>query len=179
MERKWLLLEEYYFYNENEYVVYSNRFVITQTSQLPIFRSPPPGLAQTVIIRTDVLDPYTVSLTNNWTKAIWFNPFCSAINFDYDTGDHRFATLQRQTNEGTWQVIQPDSLRCGMNDQPTRIGPGEAVQISLRDGYPVSNSLGSGVYRWHLVYYIDPFPVFCDVQCAVGGIHLFTEPFRQ
>ena len=30
MERKWLLLEEYYFYNENEYVVYSKAIIDLQ-----------------------------------------------------------------------------------------------------------------------------------------------------
>ncbi len=179
MQHIWLMMEERYFYNGNEYAVYSNRFVISSSSQPPIFRVPPAGLVEAASIRADTVAPYTVLLNNRSKRAVWFNPVCSVFNQER-TSLYPFIALQKQTLEGTWQIIVPDRSRCTMTSESVRIGPGEMVPLSLQDGYPVSTKLESGVYRWHLVYYLnDPVPLECDALCKQGGIHLFTEPFKQ
>ncbi len=179
MEQMWLMMEERYFYNGNEYAVYSNRFVISPSSQPPILRSPPPGLREVMSIRADTVAPYTVLLNNHSKRAVWFNPVCSTFNQER-TSLYPFIALQKQTLEGTWQIIEPDRSQCTMASESVRIGPGEMVPLSLQDGYQVSTKLESGVYRWHLVYYLnDPIPLECDALCKQGGIHLFTEPFKQ
>jgi len=179
MEQMWLMMEERYFYNGNEYAVYSNRFVISPSSQPPIFRSPPANLVEVISIRADMVDPYGALLSNHSKRAVWFNPVCSAINQER-VSPYPFIALQKQTHEGTWQIIPPDRSECTMTSEPVRIGPGEMTHLSLQDGYPVSATLESGVYRWHLVYYFNnPVPLECDALCAQGGFHLFSEPFKQ
>ena len=179
MEQTWLMMEERYFYDGNEYAVYSNRFVISPSSQPPIFRAPPTGLAEVASIRADTVAPYTVLLSNHSKRAVWFNPVCSAFNQER-ASLYPFIALQKQTHEGTWQIIEPDRSQCTMTSESVRIGPGEMAHLSLQDGYPASATLESGVYRWHLVYYFnEPVPLECDALCIQGGLHLFTEPFKQ
>lgn len=179
MQHIWLMMEERYFYDGNEYAVYSNRFVISPSSQPPIFRAPPAGLVEVASIRADTVAPYTVLLNNHSKRAVWFNPVCSTFNQER-VSPYPFIALQKQTHEGTWQIIEPDRSRCTMTSESVRIGPGETARLSLQDGYPVSATLESDVYRWHLVYYLnDPVPLECDALCKQGGLHLFTEPFKQ
>jgi hypothetical protein len=178
----WKMLEQQYFYNGNEYVVYSNEIVIIDESSQPSrFRVPPPGLINAPSIRTEIVETYVVALTNNSTKALWFNPLCSDVEVeaDYPTDYFPYATLQRQSGEGTWEVLRPSKKQCTTLKEPVRIGPGETVQLFVGDGYPAPYELEPDVYRWHLVNYIDPFPE-CHVQsgCILGGAHLFTETFE-
>lgn len=177
-DQKWIQLEQQYFYNGNEYVVYSNRLVIDKHKQPPILRTPPTGLIEAPSIRADIVELYVVSLSNEAAKDVWFNPICSDIDPDDLSDDYSLgATLQRRTSEGTWQVYRADSSQCRAISEPLRIKRGETVDLFLGDGYPTSDTFEPGVYRWHLVYYVDPFPQ-CDHLCELQGAHLFTETFE-
>ena len=182
---RWNILEGQYFHNGNEYVVYSNELVISESSQSSRFRTPPTDIINAPNVRTEVVEPYVVSLTNNSGKALWFNSICSSVNpNDYSTNDlinfyPLYAILQKQSGEGTWQVLRPNKEQCTAVSAPIRIDHKETVQFFLRDGYPASHELDPGVYRWHLVNYIDPFPE-CNPRpgCFFSGAHLFTETFE-
>jgi len=177
-EQRWILLEQQYFYDGNEYVVYSNMFVIDRSGQPPIFRTLPAGLIEIPSIRADVIEPYVISLSNGAIQAIWFNPICSDINVDdWPTDYYPFATLQRQTGEGTWQVLRPDRSECSTASEPIRIGPGETLQLSLAGEYSPSSMLEPGTYRWHLVYYPVPFSQCSDLCKELFSGHLFTGAF--
>lgn len=178
VEQRWILLEQQYFYNGNEYVIYSNRLVLDNGSSKPLILRRPPSVNQVPSIRANVVEPYTVSLSNGSTQAIWFNPFCSGVGADdWPTDYDPFATLQRRTGEGTWQVLRPDRSQCIIISESTLIEPGETVRLSLEGKYLPPHALQSGVYRWHLVYYPEPFPQ-CDDLCKEMSRHLFTETFK-
>jgi hypothetical protein len=89
------------------------------------------------------------------------------------------AILQRQSGEGTWQVLRPDRAGCKEVGDPIRIGPRRTAQLFVGEGYLPLDELEAGIYRWHLVNYIDPFPE-CNAQpgCYLSGAHLFTETFE-
>lgn len=178
----WKMLELQYFYDGNEYVVYSNELVIDESSQPSRFRTPPPDLINALSVHTEIVEPYVVALTNNSKQVLWSNPLCSDVKADvgYPTDYTSYATLQRQSGEGTWQVLRPNKKRCMTVRRPIRIGPGETVRLFVGDGYPAPHELNPGVYRWHLVNFIDPFPE-CNCQpscCFLSGAHLFTETFE-
>ena len=180
---RWKMLELQYFYNGNEYVVYSNELMIGESSQPSRFRTPPRGIINVLSVRAEVVEPYAVALTNNSKHALWFNPLCSDVELDVGriADDYPYyPVLQRQSGEGTWQVLQSDGERCTTVKGPIRIGPGEKVQLFVGDGYPAPDELEPGVYRWHLVIFIDPFPE-CNCQpscCFLSGAHLFTKTFE-
>ncbi len=179
------MLERQYFYDGNEYVVYSNELVITESSQSSRFRTPPSDIINAPSVRAEVVEPYVVSLTNNSGNALWFNSICSSVDSnDYSTNDlinfyPLYATLQKQSGEGTWQVLRPNEEQCMAASTPIRIDHKETIQFFLGDGYPASHELDPGIYRWHLVNYIDPFPE-CNPRpgCFMSGTHLFTKTFE-
>lgn len=177
----WKMLELQYFYDGNEYVVYSNEILIVESSQPSRFRMPPSDLPDTLGINTEIVEPYAVALTNNSKVILWFNPLCSDVEVDVNQpADYSLhATLQRQSDEGTWQVLRPDKDHCTMVKDAIRIEPGETVQLFVGDGQPPPDELDPGVYRWHLVSYIDPFPE-CNAYnaCFRSGVHLFTDTFE-
>lgn len=179
-ENTWILLEQQYFYNENEYVVYSNRLVIDKFSQPLVFRTFPVGVIEVPDIRGDILNPYTVFVSNKSAQVIWFNSFCSDVDVDeWLTDYYPFATLQQRTSEGTWRVFRPDRSQCRTVSESIRIRSGETVELFLGDGYPASDVFEPGVYRWHLVYYPVPLSQ-CDDTCRkVSSGHLFTDAFEQ
>ncbi len=176
---RWRMLEQQYFYNGEEYVVYSNELVFSESSQPSRFQTPPQDLVNTWSIRAEVVEPYVVSLTNNTKTAIWFAPVCFEVEPDYPTDYASHAILQRQSDEGTWQVLRPDRADCEGLSAPIRIGPRRTEQLFVGEGYLPLDELEAGIYRWHLVNYIDPFPE-CNAQpgCYLSGAHLFTETFE-
>jgi hypothetical protein len=177
----WKMLELQYFYDGNEYVVYSNEILIAESSQPSRFRMPPSDLPNTGGINTEIVAPYVVALTNNSKVILWFNPLCSDIEVDVNRPERYplYATLQRQSSEGTWQVLRPDKERCTIVKEAIRIEPGETVELFVGDGQAPPDELDPGVYRWHLVNYIDPFPeCYAYNACFLSGVHLFTDTFE-
>jgi hypothetical protein len=175
------MFELQYFYDGNEYVVYSNEILIVESSQPSRFRVPPSDLPNTLGIYTEIVKPYVVALTNNSKVVLWFNPLCSDIKVDVNRPESYplYTMLQRQSGEGTWQVLRPDEERCTTIREAIRIEPGETVELFVGDGQPPPDELDPGVYRWHLVNYIDPFPE-CHVYntCFMSGVHVFTDTFE-
>jgi hypothetical protein len=176
--QSWALLELPYFYEGREYVVYSNEFTIDQSERPPRFRSAPAGLVDRLSLQVELVEPYVVYLDNTSDRALWFNPFCSDVILE-DSHDYPlYAVLQRQTDEATWQVLRPDRSNCVTATTPIPVGAGETVKISLEEGYQTHESLDAGIYRWHLVLYLDLWPE-CSAQnmCHLDGVHLFTGTF--
>jgi hypothetical protein len=177
----WKMLELQYFHDGNEYVIYSNEILIVESTQPSRFRMPPSDLPNTLSINTEILEPYVVALTNNSKVVLWFNPLCSDIEVDVNRPERYplYTILQRQSGEGTWQVLRPDKERCTIVRKAIRIEPGDMVELFVGDGQPPPDELDPGVYRWHLVNYIDPFPE-CNTYnaCFQSGVHLFTSTFE-
>ena len=122
-----------------------------------------------------------MALKNDTKLVLWFNPLCSDVEVDVGSriGYSYYPVLQRQSGEGTWQVLRSDEERCTTVKEPIRIGPGRKVRLFVGDGYPAPDELEPGVYRWHMVIFIDPFPECnCDQCCFLSGAHLFTETFE-
>lgn len=177
---RWKMLELQYFHDGKEYVVYSNEILIVESPQPSRFRTPPSNLSNSLGI-TEIVEPYVVALTNDSKVILWFNPLCSDIEVDANQPEYYslYATLQRQSGEGTWQVLRSNKERCTMVREPMRIEPGKTVQLFVGDGYPSPDELDPGVYRWHIVNYIDPFPE-CNAYnaCFLSGVHMFTDTFE-
>lgn len=176
----WMILEQPYFYNEGEYVVYSNEFAFSETDQPARFRAPP-DFTEVPSVYAEVVKPYQVLLVNNTDDDLWFNPICSDLDVEDYLRYPSYPTLQRHSGEGTWQVFRPDEALCTIVSEPLKIAPGGQSQIALEEGYSVLDEPEPGLYRWHLVYYKGDFPD-CYARmpgCLVIGVHLFTSTFEQ
>lgn len=179
---RWRMLEQPYSYDGNEYVIYSNEIMIGEFSQPARFRAPPDDIVEALSVQVEIVEPYVVALKNDTKLTLWFNPLCSDVKVDvgYTTDYPYYPVLQQQSSEGTWQVLRSDEERCTTVKEPIRIGPGKEVQLFVGDGYPALDELEPGVYRWHLVSFIDPFPD-CNCRpdcCFLSGAHLFTQTFE-
>jgi len=176
----WMILEQPYFYNEEEYVVYSNEFAFSETDQPARFRAPP-DFTEVPSVYAEVVRPDRILLVNNTDDDLWFNPICSDLDVEDYLRYPSYPTLQRHSGEGTWQVFRPDEALCTTVSEPLKIAPGEQSQIALEEGYSVLDELEPGLYRWHLVYYKGNFPDCYAMRpgCLVIGVHLFTSTFEQ
>jgi hypothetical protein len=177
----WKMLELRYFCEGKEYVVYSNEFVTNESSQSSRFRTPPSHTADTLAVTADLVEFDVVSFTNNWQRDLGFVSICSDVNpfGGYPgTAYPKHTTLQRQSGEGTWQVLRPSKIHCTTVRDPIIIEPGDTAILPVGDGYSDLTTLESGVYRWHLVTYVS-FPECNPWPCSdLAGAHLFTETFE-
>ena len=146
---------------DGKFVVFSNEFVISDN----------PGLEQDWDVWVSLENPERgqVRFHNNRPEGavwgtIWFVPLCAEDNLsdrrrlpatDWSRRRELYSTLQRQTAEGTWQVILPDPTECLDAFPSVEIEPGTSVRIELWQGYPVDwLDLPAGTYRWDIVYFL-------------------------
>ena len=151
--------------SESEKVQYSNEFSVD---------------SQQTISRTDVElsylppEPLRFTLRNNSLAPIWFIDVCTSRYIDYGSDDG-FLSLQRLTDEGTWQVIRGD---CNQVTDPIRINSKQTTTI---DGGQWFNKkikeAGAGVYRWEVVIYLS-YDVSHNDPVLRYGHHIFSQTFE-
>lgn len=150
-----------------EYAVYSNEFTIPETGAGPITE---------IQITVRTLSPRRIAFYNGTTEKLLYKPLCSddqAVVVDPYLADERFTTLQRQTNEGTWQIFRPRPSDCTQVVAPVEIVPGEEITLELWRGYPIERlDLQPDTYRWNVVYFR-----YSEIsQEYIWAVHTFTRP---
>jgi hypothetical protein len=173
---EWALLGLTYFVDDREYVVYSNRIAYAGSDVARRSDS----LVDALHIGVSLDEPFLVSLTNDASERIWYNSICSDFPSPPSYFGLGITTLERYSDQGTWQVIRPDRRLCERVVSPVPIDPCDQVSISMSDGYPAWKELSPGVYRWNVVYYAEGNLLLPDPPISVySERHLFTETFRR
>ncbi len=161
---------------DSEFVVFSDKFTVAENLD-------PEWKNANVWVSLGRFPERTVRFHNESEQAVWLNPLCSDRPTGGEQGDtiypyaHReiYPTLQRQTDEETWQVIRPERKACLETAPPLEIKPGNSVLIELWQGYPVEQiALTPGTYRWDIVYFQSYDSRHNIFETAM---HIFTETF--
>jgi len=154
-----------------EYVVYSNEFTVPETLDKE--------LTTEIQITVKNLSPRQIDLYNGTNEVLLYKPLCSEFSGDQAAvvdpyfADEKFTTLQRQTNQGTWQIFRPRPSDCTQVVAPVEIAPGEDVTLELWRGYPIERlDLQPGIYRWNVVYFR-----YNEISKEyTWAVHIFTQP---
>lgn len=153
-------------YADTEFVVFSNEFTVADS---PDVRQP-----TDVWVTLEDFEQGTLSIRNRSQSWLCFYPFCAdgrPVSSSLSLRD-QFSTLQRQTDDGTWEIVPPEG-GCLERASPTAIPPGEDRTINLWEGYPLDPlQLSEGEYRWEILH------TYCsDYEYEPGGLswHNFTE----
>lgn len=149
--------------DQYELVQYSNEFAINDT--IPVSRAE-------VIVSLTQPESLVFGLQNNSNRPIWLSDLCNNVPIAYG-GDEGYTTLQRLTDEGTWEPLYGE---CTGGIPPALISPGQTMIIDGAKWFQKKlEHHPAGVYRWDVVLYLEldqgP-PILRDVR------HIYSEAFE-
>jgi hypothetical protein len=154
----------------DEFVQYSSEFQIGETESIDVTG---------VTVDVTQARSRVFSLHNNSDMSIWIPDRCSLPGYRRDAFTDAVPSLQRLSDEKTWQIIRASKIDCINAVEPVRaVWPGRAITI---DGAPWfqanSADLPAGTYRWDVVFYLEYELDHKDVIVR-DGRHIFSKTFE-
>ena len=122
------------------------------------------------------------ALSNNSEAALWIPVNCMPDTRPANAhpfSDDDYLSLQRQTPEGTWQVIRGIAKLCSMKDDPLRVESGQTVIVDASAAFQsLEAQLGLGNYRWDIVFYLEQEDNGAGTFDLREGRHVFSPVFQ-
>jgi hypothetical protein len=154
-----------------ELVQYSNEFRIGEEE---------PALGMDVNVQLVQRRSIAFTLTNNSDAPLWI-PICSSIPVHYGGrafSDDGYSSLQRLTDNGTWQIIRDICLDPSQRAEPIQVCPGQEVSVDpARWFYYECDNLPPGTYRWDVVFYLEDYGANSD-RMLRDVRHVFSDVFE-
>jgi hypothetical protein len=157
-------------------VMYTDRFQVGN-----IYRSQC-SLERVNAIRIPDAPPFSdLLITNN--RPVWILPYCFPFpDLEMMTSatllEYPYATLERQTTWGGWEVITPSQSICDHHPIYLSI-PSGTNSVNVWKGTRFDwEGLTSGWYRWHIVYWdLEPYWRNDGGLSLGANYHYFSEAF--
>lgn len=160
---------------DTTYVMYSDVFYVTEDTFFGSQECPSTSLRMTQTLEL-------LSARFEFSSSKWLAPYCylhgnhDALGLSSEELPYAFATLERLTPWGTWEVIHPAPEDCGDEVvEPLKLWPPQVVDVWQAEGFDW-DQLVPGWYRWHMRYY-DAFSIREGEPWLIGDSSWFTEMF--
>ncbi len=157
----------------DELVQYSNAFQIGEAESIDVTG---------VTVNVTQTRSLVFSLQNNSNMPIWVPNRCSQAELQYGHSafsDDGLLSLQRLTDETTWQIIRTTKTDCVNAIEPPQVVlPGQAITIHGTQWFQAKLAdLPAGIYRWDVVFYLEYDQVYKDYILR-DVRHIFSETFE-
>ena len=157
----------------DEFVQYSNEFAISTTVSITKTN------VEVHLVRSQ---PLAFELQNNSNVPLWFPVACSSappIAEGSVFRDDGYVSLQRLTEDKTWQIIRLAKTDCKEKTTPIRIDPGQTATIDGSSWFQERVlDAGVGSYRWDVVFYLEEFDAGAGTRALNDARHVFSDIFK-
>ncbi len=148
----------------HELVQYTNEFTLNQAE-------PVADLEMAIKVNNPQRDQ--IEVQNTSTETLRMPSVCSQGN-GYDPDDH--SSLQRLTEEGTWEVFRPEASFCKKSLPAINIPPGRSTKVDVAQWVPLGTDIAPGTYRWDIVILFKrKYPGFDPFEYSR---HVFSPTFE-